>query len=495
MSGAVKHANGAARKRKWWAAENTKNLVLLGLSVVSTTALFFSNLEGIMSFVQARLPGALASQFPFVMQIASTDDSGVQKTPFYREEHIQAGTLISAVRRNEFGLPALDFRIVNNSTEATLIREVTLTIKNSQPDNRPVLTWAKTLNLADAQDQLTVENDGWGAANDAKIINVVGTLIPKGGDKRTTEPFELPLGKIQTKSRDVSLPSLIKEKFKIDKLSDSDSARLSGALSYSYIDANGATKPVVTPFLVGIQNRRTKQWADIPAEGPSSENEYRSIQSLDTHRQNYTISCPVSANLEPKKAYRFIITLCSKQSAVHDFDVSIALSNGANIRLGHYRLEFYLPRNQAAIVSQIDVKPQPVRFTSIDGANEDSPTTDLVTDLVAADLQDTVDPVEDEPEAAATDDDIPSPGAGPPEESAPIKASERIADKKEPKSISKENDGLKALKASYPYGRPVPDRSDIVESPFLSGKYIDVKGFDHNAVIQDPYVHQLFLVP
>jgi hypothetical protein len=432
------------------------------------------------------------------MQIASTDDSGVQTTPFYREEHIQAGTLISAVRRNEFGLPALDFRIVNNSAESTLIREVILTIANSQPDNRPILTWAKTLNLADAQDQLTVENEGWGAANDAKIINVVGTLIPKRGDKRTTEPFEVPLGKIQTKSRDVSLPSLIKEKFKIDELSVSDSARLSGSLSYSYIDANGATKPVVTPFQVGIQNRRTKQWLDIPAEGPGAENEYRSIQSLDTHRQNYTISCPVSANLEPKKAYRFIITLCSKQSAVHDFDVTIGLTNGANIRLGHYRLEFYLPRNEAAIVSRIDVKPQPVRFTSIDGSNEDGPNTNLDVDLAAADAQDKVDPVEDKPDVVthATDEDIASPGAGPPEESdVPIKTSERIADKEEPKSISKGNDGLKAIKASYPYGRPVPDRSDIVESPFMSGKYIDVKGFDHNAVIQDPYVHQLFLVP
>src|SRR5205085_6562758 len=133
-------------------------------------------------------------QFPFTMQISSTMGAGPQPRPYYREEHIQEGTLIRPVRNHAFGLPTLDFRIVNNSADVTFVRELVLKVASSEPDNRPVLTWEQ-LNVANRDSLFTITNEGWGAALDAKIEDVKGTLVTKTGAKQTSAPFEIPLGK------------------------------------------------------------------------------------------------------------------------------------------------------------------------------------------------------------------------------------------------------------------------------------------------------------
>jgi hypothetical protein len=486
-SDAVEAAEQAPAATKGWRFRITKSSGLFLLSVVSTTALLLSNFEKIESFVRARMPGALVGQFPFTMQISSThaDGKGVQEKPFYREEHIQRGTtLIRAIRNQDFGLPALNFRIVNNSPETTIVREVIFKVANSQPDNRPILTWSKQLNLADGDNELVLENDGWGPALDAKIENLTGTLIPKSGEKKTSDPFELVLGKISTKSRDVPLTSLIKDQLGLENLADFNRAKLSGTLSYFYIDSSGEKKPVTTPFALGIVNRRM---LDIPAEGPPGANVFQTVQLLQTHAQNYSVVCPVSESLEPKKSYQFVVSLCSRQSAIHDFEVIVALANGARIKLGHYRLEFYLPRSHADFVSEITTKPNPPRFTSIDGLTEDIPGVGT--------NEETADDGEDESDTVAdtdANDEIPSPALGPDLEEVP---GAEVSNSKEPAAPSNVQAELKPVKASYPYGIPVAGRSDVVESPFMSGKHVDVTGFAHNAIVQDPYVKQLFLVP
>ncbi|PYI93319.1 MAG: hypothetical protein DME97_06180 [Verrucomicrobia bacterium] len=485
--------------KKWWRLRNTKPALLLLLSVVSTTALLLSNLEGIMRFVRAHTPGGVLSQFPFTMQISSSMGAGLQPIPFYREEHIQEGTLVRPLWKADFGLPVLDFRVVNNSAEATFVRELILKVATSKPDNRPVLTWSKTLNLADGEKELTLENDGWGVALDSKIENVVATFLPKGKEKKTTAPFQLPLGNIQTKSREVSMPSLIKEQFNVERISDSDRARLSGSLTYSYVDSSGSKKPVVTPFAVNLINAASGP--PPPAEGPDNA-DYESIQVLDHDRQDYSVPCPVSVNLEPHKAYRFVVTLCSRQSTVHDFDVILALTNGAKIKLGHYRLEFYLPRSLASAIKQLNASPTSPRFTSLDGATEDIPG-------IRED-----EPLSDDTENAfvsAKDDNPPIPAAGPgteespevteksmeseTEESPKAELSKTTKDTKPPPSSPNARDELNALKATYPYGIKVPGHADMVESPFSSGKFVDVGGFPHDSVVVDPYTKKLFLVP
>ena len=476
-------------KQKRWVIRNAKSLGLVTLSVVSTTALLFSNLESITAFINAHMPGAVARQFPFTMQVSSSDVDGVQKTPFYKEEHIQEGTLVRPFRNNDFGLPILDFRIVNNSKQSTLVRELILKVAKSQPDNRPILSWDKRLNLANGENQLTFGNDGWAAAVDAKITNVVGTFLPKHGAAKTTPPFEIALGKIDKQSREVSLPSLIKDQFKLEKLPDSDSANLAGELAYSYVDAGGTTKAVRTPFRMAIMNRHLELPGAPPAEGPGQE--YQSTQLLQTNGQNYDVHCPVSVNLEPQKTGRFIVTICSRQSAIHDFDVVVALTNGANIKLGHYRLEFFLPRSKSAIVSSMVASPHPVRFTSIDGSTDDMPGT--------SGEEEGVDDVGDSTKDAADNTKDPvAPGIGP-EVDKISSGQDEVGDEntgvEKQKVNSRPTEGLQVLKATYPYGVPVPGHPDIVESPFLSGKFVDVSGFDHNSLIQDPYVHQLFLVP
>jgi hypothetical protein len=489
--------------KKWWILRNSRSAGLLLLSVVSTTGLLLSNLEKIDAFVRAHTPGGLVKQFPFTMEISSTNDQGIQQPPFYREEHIQEGTLIKAIRNRSFGLPALNFRIVNNSAESTLVDQLILKVNNSEPDNRPNLTWPRGVNLADGETQLTLENDGWGAALDSKIVNVVATRFPKAGGKETTAPFEVVFGKIKDKSRDVSLSPLLQEQFKIDKLPDSDSAKLSGTLSYSYVDSSGVTKPVNVPFLFGIKNRQSGPVPPAEGPGPESANVFQTALTLNPQAENYTVTSRVSANLKPKESYKFVITLCSRQSAIHEFDVILALTNGAKIKLGHYRLEFYLPRSQAHVLAQIETKPNPpLRLTSLDGYNEDIPASG--GEEIPGDDKDSV---------VSETDEAPNPAAGPGtedsseiediqeaktsevEEKPKAKSYEQTQEAKEPKTTANAPEKLKIVRANYPYGIKVPGQPDVIESPFVSGKYIDVAGFPHHAVIVDPYSQQLFVVP
>ena len=53
----------------------------------------------------------------------------------------------------------------------------------------------------------------------------------------------------------------------------------------------------------------------------------------------------------------------------------------------------------------------------------------------------------------------------------------------------------KVAKGDYPYGNPVPGKPHLVESPFSSGKYVDVEGFPPGTEVKDPYTDKIFLVP
>jgi len=425
------------------------------------------------------------SQFPFAMQISSTDTdrTGVQEKPYYREEHLQEGTLIKSTRSpTEFGLPALNFRIVNNSAETAIVREVTLQVAKSQPDIQPVFQWRKVSNLEAGENGLELENIGWGPATDTKIENVIGTLSRRDKEKKTTAPFELVLGKVATKAREIPFGSLLKEQFQLDTLLESDRAKLIGTLSYSYADSNGSTKPIKIPFALGIVNRQIEP--PPPAEGPgsTSDNVYESLQRLRTEGENYSVVCPVDGSLEPRKSYQFIVALFSERSAVHDFDVIVSLTNGAKVKLGHYRLEFYLPRTKAArVLSEISTKSNSSSLTNLNEEIGNTPEQrvdeemDRLADASTSFVKDT--------------SKAPIPGEGPETEE-----SDTPPPAKTPKDDTAFDDA-QAPKATYPYGLPVPGRPGVVRSPFLPGKLVDVTGFGHNAIVQDPYVQQLFLVP
>jgi hypothetical protein len=53
----------------------------------------------------------------------------------------------------------------------------------------------------------------------------------------------------------------------------------------------------------------------------------------------------------------------------------------------------------------------------------------------------------------------------------------------------------KVAKGDYPYGIPVPNKPNLVESPFSPGKYVDVEGFAPGTEVKDPYTQKIFLVP
>jgi len=56
---------------------------------------------------------------------------------------------------------------------------------------------------------------------------------------------------------------------------------------------------------------------------------------------------------------------------------------------------------------------------------------------------------------------------------------------------------IEKVKASLPYGIPVPGRKGMVTSPYTpdEGKYVDVTGFVSGSIVKDPYTGKFFLVP
>ena len=56
---------------------------------------------------------------------------------------------------------------------------------------------------------------------------------------------------------------------------------------------------------------------------------------------------------------------------------------------------------------------------------------------------------------------------------------------------------MEKVKASLPYGIPVPGRKGMVTSPYTpdEGKYVDVTGFASGSIVKDPYTGKFFLVP
>ena len=51
-------------------------------------------------------------------------------------------------------------------------------------------------------------------------------------------------------------------------------------------------------------------------------------------------------------------------------------------------------------------------------------------------------------------------------------------------------------KRYFPYGIPVPDKPNVVMTPFgPPGRYVDVEGFPPGTEVKDPYTGKIFLVP
>lgn len=78
----------------------------------------------------------------------------------------------------------------------------------------------------------------------------------------------------------------------------------------------------------------------------------------------------------------------------------------------------------------------------------------------------------------------------PPPENATTSAQEET-----PSAPSPPPAPAKVAKGDFPYGKPVPGKPHLVESPFSPGKYIDVEGFAPGTEVKDPYTGKVFLVP
>jgi hypothetical protein len=63
-------------------------------------------------------------------------------------------------------------------------------------------------------------------------------------------------------------------------------------------------------------------------------------------------------------------------------------------------------------------------------------------------------------------------------------------------STSTSTSRASSSQASFPTGKPVPDKPGYVFSPFdKEGRYVDVSGFPPGTKVKDPWTDKIFLVP
>jgi hypothetical protein len=55
--------------------------------------------------------------------------------------------------------------------------------------------------------------------------------------------------------------------------------------------------------------------------------------------------------------------------------------------------------------------------------------------------------------------------------------------------------GIGAPSEIHPYAIPVPGKTFVVESPYVRGQYVNVKGRKTGDEIRDPYTQRIFIVP
>lgn len=266
-----------------------------------------------------------------------------ENSRFYKTSKTGSATTLQPMEMEfGFGLPSLDFKLVNNTDETIFVAKLLLSDLESTPDNRPELKWEKMIEFINEEFPLKITNDGWGPALDVVVSGEVRaqeerTAIPVPGISK--KPFKFKLGNI-TESASIPLPELFRDMFGRSRPPMGTSYDLSGSLVYSYLGVEGKRESKEELFYVEVTGSLHAR-----AYQPST---HRYGAELAVNKKNYEISCDVSQELQPKAADRFTVVLHAGQSSLHQFRLSLVYNHNQQIDLGIYRLVFYLPRSQVA---------------------------------------------------------------------------------------------------------------------------------------------------
>ncbi|MEU3447278.1 hypothetical protein AB0H29_08605 [Streptomyces thermolilacinus] len=266
--------------------------------------------------------------------------------------------------------PVLDVKVVNNTAEAVLLHEAVLQVRSSEPDLRavPILLF---------QDMaIDLRNDGWGQMEDCtlsfSLYAAPGTSArPVGG------PFVLrSTDLVQGRGRDgrhharwpvadalrscgadpaavsglvgparYSARSQALLNAALGPFAERGEAFVLGRLEYTHPGPDGAPVRAANP----VRGRLDLTDDGGPRIGGYLPPAHRYSTVLPSTGTDYKVAVPLSQFVQSGEADRFLVTIASDRSAIHDFSLTIRYNEQQEVVAAErVRLELFLPRSKEA---------------------------------------------------------------------------------------------------------------------------------------------------
>ncbi|MFJ4671589.1 hypothetical protein [Kitasatospora purpeofusca] len=299
---------------------------------------------------------------PGISYEASRSSQGLVVRPVNQYlDALRSGDLLRG-SYGEFQWPALDIKIVNNTSETVLLHEAVLDIRSSVPDRRavPVLRhWSTGIGLG---------NDGWGPLEDCVLTFTLAPRSRRDGpagstftlgpsDLVRTEdglPYWSMADALRSSGVDVDGFKRLRDHPMTDMAGEhrdavrvlgpfarEQSAVVRGTLEYTYTDLDGGPVRARNP----VEGRLSLHLGTPPVRGPLPPGyEYSTV--LPAAGRSYRVPVPLSQVVGQGEADRFSIKIASESSAVHDFSLTLRYNDREMVVAERVQLELFLPRSK-----------------------------------------------------------------------------------------------------------------------------------------------------
>lgn len=271
--------------------------------------------------------------------------------------------------------PALDIRIVNNSSKPLLLTRATLAVSESLVDTTPLLF----LNSFPEMFEFGIDNEGWGPVEQCRIqFNLNSTeqnRVPEVFTfDRTFSRFESGLTvrldeelqrsgipkEYVTGWRDVrkhkewymeetqieraeKLRAMLPEAFR------EKGAPLSGVITYSWRNAKGQIEQRRNPFFCRILLDPPEYGANGPMTG-----KYEAM--LRSQGRNYEVAVPISQSVPKNGVTRFALRIGAPSSSNHLLALKLQSTGGETLDSEQISFKVLLPRSSAKAARAEDRK-------------------------------------------------------------------------------------------------------------------------------------------
>ncbi|MFD5429900.1 hypothetical protein [Streptomyces sp. NPDC127084] len=278
---------------------------------------------------------------------------------------LRAGRLLEG-RPGFHRWPVLDVKVVNNTAEAVLLHEAVLQVRSSKPDLRavPILLY-KDLNIF-------LRNDGWGQMEDCtltfSLFATPGTTARRFGGPFVLRSTDLVEGRGRAGRRRAhwpvadalrscgadpaavsSLAGPARHSARSRALLDAalgpfaerGEAFVLGRLEYTHPGPDGALVRAANL----VRGRLDLTDDGSPRIGGYLPPAHQYSTVLPSTRSDYRVAVPLSQFVQSGEADRFLVTIASDRSAIHDFSLTVRYNEQQEVVAAErVRLELFLPR-------------------------------------------------------------------------------------------------------------------------------------------------------